>query len=319
MAVLHQIRTKVVGVTKKNECDERIQELLDTIADYAYDGMPLELEHEYDNEYDENAIKVYCDGDHIGYLSRDIAAQIAEDVDAQKVEAEISEITGGDGNSYGCNIVIRILDTQAAPVAYTQRPKPELPSELIAQAREYVKTTPTINVASIQNQFHVGYSTAAAVIDKLEELGDVGPFEGSKPRMVFTCEPQAVRTAEPQPAQKPLVQRIFKPVLITCLIVIVISWGAVFAITRHREKERNWDRLAISTAMVALDQFAPGVEYGPAKSTGWLVTHNPDGTTTVWAPRDYGRISLMMTDDGEAYTPYWISVNGTVVLDVGNP
>lgn len=189
MAVLHQIRTKLVGVTKKNDCDERIQDLLDTIADYAYDGMPLELEHEYDNEYDENAIKVYCDGDHIGYLSRDIAAQIVADVDAAKVEAEISEITGGDGKSYGCNIVIHILDTQAAPVAYTQRPKPELPSELIAQAREYVKTTPTVNVASIQSQFHVGYSTAAAVIDKLEELGDVGPFQGSQPRPVYTYHP----------------------------------------------------------------------------------------------------------------------------------
>lgn len=319
MAVLHQIRTKVVGVTKKNECDERIQELLDSISDYAYDGMPLELEHEPNNEYDPNAIKVYCDGDHIGYLSREMAETIVDAVDEGRVEAEIAEITGGDEKSYGCNIVIRILDTQAASVVYTSRPKTEPPADLVASAREYVKTTPTVNVAAIQNQFHVGYSTAAAIIDKLEELGDVGPFEGSKPRMVFTYEPPAVRTAAPQPAQKPLAQRIFKPVLITCLIVIVISWGAVFAITRHREKERNWDRLAISTAMVALDQFAPGVEYGPAKSTGWLVTHNPDGTTTVWAPRDYGRISLMMTDDGEAYTPYWISVNGTVVLDVGKP
>lgn len=122
---------------------------------------------------------------------------------------------------------------------------------------------------------------------------------------------------------RPLGQRIFKPLVIACLIIIVLSWGVVFVITSQREKAAKsaaeWDRRAISTATVALDQYAPDVDYGPLSTEGWTVIHNQDGTTTVWAPRIYGRIALMMTDDGESYTPYWISVNDTVVLDVGKP
>ena len=312
MAVLRNIRTKVVGVTKKNDCDERIQDLLENLVD----GSPLELEHETDNEYDENAVKVYCDCDHIGYLSREIAEEIVDDVDAGMVEAEISEITGGyDGKSYGCNIVIRILDIPAAPVQYQPRPKPDLPQDLIESARAYIKTVQTVNISALQKQLGIGYTTAAALVDKLEELGDVGPFQGAQPRPIYVYEPNAVK--------KPLINRIFKPVVITCLIIIVLCWGAVFAITSQREKAAKaaaeWDRLAISTATVALDQYAPGVNYGPLQTTGWLVLHNSDGTTTVWAPREYGNIYLMMTDDGESYTPYCISVNNTKVLDVGKP
>lgn len=190
MAVLREVRTKVVGVTKKNDCDERIQDLLEDLMD----GAPLELEHEDDNEYDENAIKVYCNGDHIGYLSREIASQIVDDVDAFMVEAEISEITGGgSGKSYGCNIVIRILDTPAGPVQYHARPKAALPDELVDSARNYIKTIPTVNIISLQKQLSIGYTTAAALIDKLEEIGDIGPFQGSQPRLVYAYDPAAAK------------------------------------------------------------------------------------------------------------------------------
>lgn len=186
MAVLREIRTKVVGVTKKNDCDERIQDLLEDLVD----GSPLELEHEADNEYDENAIKVYCNGDHIGYLSREIAEEIVDDVDAGMVEAEISEITGGyDGKSYGCNIVISILDTPAEPVQHWSRSKVELPPDLVESARAYIKTVPTVNIISLQKHLGIGYTAAAALVDRLEELGDVGPFQGSQPRTVYVYDP----------------------------------------------------------------------------------------------------------------------------------
>jgi len=106
------IYTKIAGVTKRNDCNERIQEILENISGFA-DGEPLTLEHEEDNPYDKNAIKVFYEDDHIGYIKRDLAAEIASLVDQQLVEAEISEITGGDdGLSYGCNICLHILSNE---------------------------------------------------------------------------------------------------------------------------------------------------------------------------------------------------------------
>ncbi|MCI9402228.1 MAG: hypothetical protein HFF04_00955 [Oscillospiraceae bacterium] len=107
-------------------------------------------------------------------------------------------------------------------------------------------------------------------------------------------------------------------IFIGILAVVLIIVGAYIYFYSRMEASREsekWDKLAIVTSMEALEQFAPGTDYGPRSADGWLVIHNNDGTTTVWAPRVYGRIALMLTDDGESYTPYWISVNDTVVLD----
>lgn len=105
-----EFHTKIVGVSKKNDDDESIQKLLEDISEYCCEGWLLSLEHESDNQYDENAIKVYCHNDHIGYINRELAKDLAPLVDQQRVEAEISEITGGeDGKSFGCNILIRIV------------------------------------------------------------------------------------------------------------------------------------------------------------------------------------------------------------------
>lgn len=108
-----EMHTKVVGVTKKNEDDEKIQELLENISDICYEGELLSLEHESDNPYDENAIKVFYEHDHIGYINRELAKELAPLVDQQRVEAELCEVTGGeDGKSYGCNILIRIVSDE---------------------------------------------------------------------------------------------------------------------------------------------------------------------------------------------------------------
>ena len=116
--VLKRFYTKVAGVTKENDCGEDIQDILERMSEYFVEGDELELEHEFDNPYDKNAIKVFWKGEHIGYIKRDLASTLVDYVDNGQVEAELSEITGGDdGKSYGCNIFIRILARS--------RPKPE--------------------------------------------------------------------------------------------------------------------------------------------------------------------------------------------------
>ena len=106
----------LAGCTEKNDDDKRIQSILQEMEEYCCDGTPLELEHEEDNPYDKNAIKVYCDYEHIGYLNRELAQDLVGLVDSGMVAAELSEITGGeDGKSFGCNILIRITEKPAQP------------------------------------------------------------------------------------------------------------------------------------------------------------------------------------------------------------
>lgn len=94
------IYTKVVGVTF-----DGIQSVLPRL----HAGMPLIFIREPNNQYDRNAVAVWCGGKKIGYLSRDLAADIAPQIDAgADVEGTIEAITGGNGKTYGCNIELTI-------------------------------------------------------------------------------------------------------------------------------------------------------------------------------------------------------------------
>lgn len=110
-----EYHTKLAGVTKENDSGMDIQYILERLAEHnsvieQYDQYAVTLEHEKDNEYDKNAIKVKCLDYHIGYIKKDLAKRLAPLVDENRIEAEISDITGGeDGKSYGCNILIREL------------------------------------------------------------------------------------------------------------------------------------------------------------------------------------------------------------------
>lgn len=133
-----RFHTKVVGVTKENDWGDNIQELLEGFSALRAENLTLEFEHESDNSYDENAVKVICDSAHIGYLSRDVAKQIVDLVDANMVEGEVCEITGGGAKSYGCNILIKILNepnkTKEIPEQWVYTPK--APPQIDNQSRQ---------------------------------------------------------------------------------------------------------------------------------------------------------------------------------------
>ena len=42
----------------------------------------------------------------------------------------------------------------------------------------------------LQRRLKLGYSRAARIIDQMEELGIIGPFEGSKPRQIIITREQ---------------------------------------------------------------------------------------------------------------------------------
>ena len=57
--------------------------------------------------------------------------------------------------------------------------------EMLPQAVEVVLETGSCSVSMLQRRVKLGYSRAARIVDQMEELGIVGPYEGAKPRQVI--------------------------------------------------------------------------------------------------------------------------------------
>ena len=57
--------------------------------------------------------------------------------------------------------------------------------EMLPQAVEVVLETKSCSVSMLQRRVKLGYSRAARIVDQMEELGVVGPYEGAKPRSVI--------------------------------------------------------------------------------------------------------------------------------------
>jgi S-DNA-T family DNA segregation ATPase FtsK/SpoIIIE len=57
--------------------------------------------------------------------------------------------------------------------------------ELLPQAVDVILETGQASVSMLQRRLKLGYSRAARIVDQMEEMGIVGPFEGSKPRALL--------------------------------------------------------------------------------------------------------------------------------------
>ncbi len=58
------------------------------------------------------------------------------------------------------------------------------------QAVDVILDTKQASVSMLQRRLKLGYSRAARLVDQMEELGIVGPFEGSKPRQLLITREQ---------------------------------------------------------------------------------------------------------------------------------
>ncbi len=61
----------------------------------------------------------------------------------------------------------------------------DVDDELFNKAKELVIMHQQGSISLIQRRLRVGYARAARLIDMLEQVGVVGPFEGSKARRVL--------------------------------------------------------------------------------------------------------------------------------------
>ena len=76
--------------------------------------------------------------------------------------------------------------TASSPEEKTETEEPA--DELLPEAAHFVVATQQASVSAVQRRFRVGYSRAGRIIDALERLGIVGPYEGSKSRQVVATE-----------------------------------------------------------------------------------------------------------------------------------
>ncbi|AMR06449.1 cell division protein FtsK (plasmid) [Bacillus thuringiensis] len=64
----------------------------------------------------------------------------------------------------------------------------EIADKHYKEARQCVIAMQAASVTMLQRRFRIGYTSAAKIIDRLEENGVIGPYEGSTPRKVLIKE-----------------------------------------------------------------------------------------------------------------------------------
>ena len=62
--------------------------------------------------------------------------------------------------------------------------------DMLQAAAECVIEAGQASTSYLQRKLKLGYARAARIVDQLEEMGIVGPFEGSKPRQVLMTRDQ---------------------------------------------------------------------------------------------------------------------------------
>ena len=82
---------------------------------------------------------------------------------------------------------------KAAEGKKSEKPEQEQKSdydELLPQGVDVIFDTGQASVSMLQRRLKLGYARAARLVDQMEELGVVGPFEGSKPRQILLTRQQ---------------------------------------------------------------------------------------------------------------------------------
>lgn len=108
---MRQFYIKAVGVTHGNR-----QTLLDHLTRYKPEDITVTLQREKDNAYDSNAIQIIAAVRNkgaavIGYINRELAADIAPLMDkSAAIASSFKAITGGGAPyiNYGLNLVLTV-------------------------------------------------------------------------------------------------------------------------------------------------------------------------------------------------------------------
>ena len=79
--------------------------------------------------------------------------------------------------------VIQSIEVTDKPVA-----QESAEDELTEDAIEFILKQKQASVSMLQRRFRIGYNRAARIIDEIEDMGIIGPSDGSRPRQVLMTE-----------------------------------------------------------------------------------------------------------------------------------
>ena len=83
---------------------------------------------------------------------------------------------------------IQRAGTRSRPAV--QQPQAASFDDMLSAAIECVIEAGQASTSYLQRRLKLGYARAARLVDEMEEMGVVGPFEGSKPRQVLMTRQQ---------------------------------------------------------------------------------------------------------------------------------
>ena len=129
-------------------------------------GKPVRVQGAFVSDEERERVVEYVKKDAEATYSDEILAEIeraAADKNDKNSRANDDEADSADGNDY---------------------------DELLPDAVDVVLELKQASVSSLQRKLKLGYSRAARIVDQMEQLGVVGPYEGSKPRKLLITRQQ---------------------------------------------------------------------------------------------------------------------------------
>ena len=78
----------------------------------------------------------------------------------------------------------------AATASSSDAPEPGSDEDVLEHAIEIVVEAGQASTSSLQRRLKLGYARAARMMDELEQMGIIGPYEGAKPRRVLMTKEQ---------------------------------------------------------------------------------------------------------------------------------
>lgn len=86
--------------------------------------------------------------------------------------------------------IIKAEQKEQKATADSMQPEPGSDEEVLERAIEFVVEAGQASTSSLQRRLKLGYARAARMMDELEQLGIIGPYEGAKPRKVLMTKEQ---------------------------------------------------------------------------------------------------------------------------------
>ena len=89
----------------------------------------------------------------------------------------------------------------------------ESQDELTEDAIAFIFKSKQASVSMLQRRFRIGYNRAARIIDEIEEMGIIGPSDGSRPRQLLMTEEEYYGGGdpEPEPEPEPIPEPVYEP------------------------------------------------------------------------------------------------------------